>query len=108
MITRITLSPDPPPGKYSSGKRGTLSAPPEHPAAPSRDTPAAPAPAALKKSLRVSALLGFLLTPCWPSFHSAKCELYHVSTVASRWCRPAIPLRAGVPFRPRKRSPVRC
>ena len=62
MITRITFGPAPPPGKYSSGKRGTLSANPEHPAAPSRDTPAAPAPAALKKSLRVSALFGFLLT----------------------------------------------
>src|SRR5215216_2144544 len=53
MITRITFGPAPPPGRYSSGSRGTLSAKPEHPAAPSKDAPAAPAPATFKKSLRV-------------------------------------------------------
>src|SRR5215203_7092684 len=72
MITRITLGPAPPPGKDSSGKRGTLSAIAEHPAEPSRDTPAAPAPAALKKSLRVSALSVFLPTPEKSSQHSQK------------------------------------
>src|SRR5829696_6187999 len=72
MITRITLGPAPPPGKYSSGNRGTLSANAEHPAAPSRDTPAAPAPAALKKSLRVSALSVLLPTPEKSSQHSQK------------------------------------
>src|SRR5215213_1799041 len=72
MITRITLGPAPPPGKYSSGKRGVLSANAEHPAEPSRDTPAAPAPAALKKSLRVSALSVFLPTPEKSSQHSQK------------------------------------
>src|SRR5215218_8708367 len=63
MITRITFGPPPPPGKYSSGNRGILSATPEHPAAPSRPIPAAPAPAALKKSLRVSALPVLSFTP---------------------------------------------
>src|SRR3712207_3590065 len=58
MITTITFGPAPP-GKYSLG---SLSAKPEHPAAPSRDTPAAPAPAAFKKSLRVSALSAVLRT----------------------------------------------
>src|SRR5215203_2187616 len=72
MITRITLGPAPPPGKYSSGNRGTLSANAEHPAAPSRDTPAAPAPAALKKSLRVSALSVLLPTPEKSPQHSQK------------------------------------
>src|SRR5215213_8030674 len=72
MITSITFGPAPPPGKYSSGKRGTLSANPEHPAAPSRDTPAAPAPAALKKSLRVSALPILLLTPEKSSQHAQR------------------------------------
>ena len=56
------VGPVPPPGRYSSGSRGTLSAKPAHPAAPSRDAPAAPAPAVLKKSLRVNVLFGFLLT----------------------------------------------
>src|ERR671921_1362814 len=68
----MTLGPAPPPGKYSSGSRGTLSATPEHPAAPSRDTPAAPAPAALKKSLRVSAPSVLLLNPENSSHHSQK------------------------------------
>src|SRR5918993_695288 len=72
MITRITLGPAPPPGKYASGKRGTLSANAEHPAAPSRDTPAAPAPAIFKKSLRVSALSVLLPTPEKSSQHSQK------------------------------------
>src|ERR671917_2337490 len=62
MITRMTFGPVPPPGRYSSGSRGTLSANPAHPAAPSRDAPAAPAPATLKKSLRVKDLFCFLLT----------------------------------------------
>src|SRR5918997_1296547 len=63
MITRITFGPLPPPGKYSPGNRGILSASPEHPAAPTRPTPAAPTPAALKKSLRVSALPVLSFTP---------------------------------------------
>src|SRR5688572_675245 len=64
MITKMTFGPVPPPGRYSSGRRGTLSAKPAHPAAPSRDAPAAPAPATLKKSLRVN--IRFLLTPGRP------------------------------------------
>src|SRR5919107_3971552 len=64
MITTITFGPVPPPGRYSSGSRGTLSAKPAHPAAPSRDAPAAPAPAVLKNSLRVNVF--FLLTPGRP------------------------------------------
>src|SRR5687767_2669949 len=64
MSASITFGPVPPPGRYSSGIRGTLSANPAHPAAPIRDAPAAPAPAALKKSLRVNVL--FLLTPGRP------------------------------------------
>src|SRR5215211_2175172 len=83
MITRMTFGPVPPPGRYSSGSRGTLSARPAHPAAPSRDAPAAPAPAALRKSLRVNVLFGCLLTPGRPPHRSRKPALYqHFSTSA--------------------------
>src|SRR5215211_578136 len=75
MITSITFGPVPPPGRYSSGSRGTLSAKPAHPAAPSR---VAPAPAAFKKSLRVNSLFGFLLTPGRPSHRSPKPALYQL------------------------------
>src|SRR5215211_6358020 len=54
MITNITFILDPPLGRYSSGTCVTLLARLPHPAAPSMVAPAAPAPATLRKSLRVS------------------------------------------------------
>src|ERR671912_1447616 len=78
MITNITFGPVPPPGRYSSGSRGTLSAKPAHPAAPSRDAPAAPAPAALKNSLRVNVF--FLLTPGRPPHRYPKSRTLPANT----------------------------
>src|SRR5215218_8748870 len=78
MITTITFGPVPPPGRYSSGSRGTLSEKPAHPAAPSRDAPAAPAPAALKKSLRVNVF--FLLTPGRPPHRYPKIRTLPANT----------------------------
>src|ERR671921_556737 len=76
MINTITLGRAPPPGRYSSGSRGILSARPAHPAAPSSEAPATPAPATFKKSPRVNALLGFLLTPGRLPQYRAKLALY--------------------------------
>src|ERR687889_1666890 len=91
MINTITLGPDPPPGRYSSGSRGILSATPAHPAAPSSEAPATPAPAALKKSLRVNARFGFSLTPGQPPQHRAKSALYqHFSWSARSGLRPPL------------------
>src|SRR5215208_768345 len=53
MITSITFVLDPPLGRYSSGTCVKLLARLPHPAAPSMVAPAAPAPATLRKSLRV-------------------------------------------------------
>src|SRR5215208_1453637 len=53
MITTITFILDPPLGRYSSGTWVKLFARLPHPAAPSMVAPAAPAPATLRKSLRV-------------------------------------------------------
>src|SRR5215211_2794273 len=53
MITSITFILDPPLGRYSSGTCVKLLARLPHPAAPSMVAPAAPAPATLRKSLRV-------------------------------------------------------
>src|SRR5215204_1269610 len=78
MITTITFGPVPPPGRYSSGSRGTLSAKLAHPAMPSRDAPVAPAPAALKKSLRVNVF--FLLTPGRPPHRYPKIRTLPANT----------------------------
>src|SRR5215213_5008260 len=53
MITSITFILDPPLGRYSSGTCVKLLVKVPHPAAPSTVAPAAPAPATLRKSLRV-------------------------------------------------------
>src|SRR5918995_1465799 len=53
MITSITFILDPPLGRYSSGTCVRLLARVPHPAAPGVGPPAAPAPATLRKSLRV-------------------------------------------------------
>src|ERR671921_455569 len=91
MINTITLGPDPPPGRYSSGSRGILSATPAHPAAPSRDPPPPPPRAPYKKPPRVSARFGFSLTPGQPPQHRAKSELYqHFSWSARSGLRPPL------------------
>src|SRR5215217_3402724 len=74
----MTFNPDPPLGRYSSGTCGSLSLNLAHPPAPSRDTPAAPVPATLKKALRVSVLFDFLLKPIRPPRRSPS-ALYQVN-----------------------------
>ena len=103
MITRITFRPPPPPGKYSSGKRGIVSATPEHPAAPSTDMPAAPAPAARKNSLRVSALPAFSFTPLKYARLARKANCSRKAR-----CGPAGPrLSARSGWRPRSSATLR-
>src|SRR5215210_6826208 len=53
MITSITFILDPPVGRYSSDTCARFLVKPLHPVAPSMVAPAAPAPATLRKSLRV-------------------------------------------------------
>src|SRR5215207_2141486 len=62
MITSITFILDPPLGRYSSGICVRVLVKLPHPAAPSMVAPAAPAPATLRKSLRVR-VRSFTLRP---------------------------------------------